>query len=110
MVYSILGHFWNLHISFVFQAPRLNRRGIPTVCFWGLSCEAQEPDGERCQIFVWLRSEIRWCPLLPRRVQEPILPCSILLLYVLVIVSAQLLTFVGPALELPTIPEKLDKG
>ncbi|CAJ1357432.1 unnamed protein product [Effrenium voratum] len=41
----------------------LNRKGIPTVIFWGLP----------------------WCPLLPRR-------------------DLQLLTFVGPAVELPKIP------
>lgn len=50
----------------------LNRKGIPTVAFWGLP----------------------WCPLLPRR-------------------NVEMLTFVGPALELPQIsdptPEEVDK-
>jgi len=55
--YRTLGGFENLRL-------RLNRTGIPTVAFWGLS----------------------WFPLLPRR-------------------GCELITCVGPALELPKIPE-----
>ncbi|CAE7478721.1 DGAT2D [Symbiodinium pilosum] len=59
--YSTLGGFDKLRLW-------LNRKGIPTVCFWGLP----------------------WCPLLPR--------CNL-----------ELLTFVGPALELPKLPEPTEE-